>query len=82
VPIIATSTAVPPSNGRPDRRRAVWDFVLCVDLLDASPINVYERRESDADLLAFRGTGPDSGQTEQVLPAEVRKYRISATENP
>ena len=56
--------------------------MLCVDLLDASRINVYERRESDADLLAFRGTGPDSGQTEQVLPAEVRKYRISATENP
>jgi hypothetical protein len=43
---------------------------------------VYERWESDAHLERFRGSGPDAGQTAQIRDAQVRKYRISATEDP
>lgn len=57
------------------------DFTLTADLLDATRINVYERWESDDGLHAFRGSGPDTGQTEQILDADVRKYRISSTED-
>jgi quinol monooxygenase YgiN len=56
------------------------DFALTADLLDPSRINVYERWDSDRQLHAFRGTGPDSGQTEQIRDAQVLKYRVSATE--
>ncbi len=56
------------------------DFALTADLLDPARINVYERWNSDDELHAFRGSGPDSGQTEQIRAAEVLKYRISATE--
>jgi len=56
------------------------DFALSPDALDPARINVYERWSSDEELLAFRGSGPDAGQTEQIRGAEVLKYRISATE--
>lgn len=58
------------------------DFALSADLLDASRINVYERWESDEQLLEFRGSGPDGEQTAEILDATVAKYRISATEAP
>jgi quinol monooxygenase YgiN len=56
------------------------DFSLTADLLDPARINVYERWESDEQLLAFRGSGPDDAQTAQIRDADVRKYRISAVE--
>lgn len=58
------------------------DFALTADLLDPGRIDVFERWESDEDLHRFRGTGPDAGQSAQIRDAEVRKYRISATEDP
>jgi quinol monooxygenase YgiN len=58
------------------------DFGLSADLLDPARINVYERWASDEQLHAFRGSGPDAGQTEQIRAAEVLEYRISATEPP
>jgi quinol monooxygenase YgiN len=56
------------------------DFSLTADLLDPTRINVFERWESDEQLHAFRGSGPDSAQTAQIRDAEVLKYRIAATE--
>lgn len=58
------------------------DFALTADLLDPTRIDVYERWESDEDLHRFRGAGPDAGQTAEIRDAAVRKYRISATEDP
>ncbi len=43
---------------------------------------MYERWESDEHLERFRGSGPDAGQTTQLRDAHVRRYRISATEDP
>jgi quinol monooxygenase YgiN len=62
--------------------RGCLDFALAPDLVDPARINVFERWESDEDLMRFRGAGPDSDQTARILDAEVRKYRISATEDP
>jgi quinol monooxygenase YgiN len=56
------------------------DFSLTADLLDPTRINVFERWESDEQLLAFRGNGPDDAQTAEIRDADVRKYRISAVE--
>ena len=58
------------------------DFVLTADPVEPDRLNVYERWESDAHLERFRGSGPDTGQTAQIRDALVRKYRISATEDP
>jgi quinol monooxygenase YgiN len=61
------------------------DFTQAADPLDAERINVYERWESDEDLLLFRASGcPDEPQPDvpEVLAAKVRKYRISSVEAP
>ncbi|BCB87184.1 putative quinol monooxygenase [Phytohabitans suffuscus] len=58
------------------------DFALTADLLEPGRVNVFERWESDEDLAAFRGAGPDDGQAAQILDASVSKYRISAVEAP
>ncbi|GAA2671037.1 antibiotic biosynthesis monooxygenase [Streptomyces aculeolatus] len=58
------------------------DFALSADLAEPDRINVYERWESDEDLLRFRGSGPDDSQTSRILDAEVHKYRISTVEAP
>ena len=58
------------------------DFAITADPVEPDRVNVYERWESDAHLERFRGSGPDTGQTAQIRDALVRKYRISATEDP
>lgn len=71
-----------PWSSRPAERPAAWIFSLTADLIDPGRINIHERWESDQQLLAFRGYGPDADQQEQILGADVHKYRISAVEAP
>lgn len=59
-----------------------FDFVQAADPVEPDRINVYERWESDADLLAFRSSGPDEGALPEIRSAEVHKFRISAIEPP
>ncbi len=61
------------------------DFVQAADPLDPERINVYERWESDEDLLRFRTSGDPAAPAPDVpdlLSAEVRKYRIAGVEAP
>jgi len=58
------------------------DFVQAADPLDDGRINVFERWESDADLLAFRESGGSQDDVPDLLGADVAKYRISAVESP
>lgn len=58
------------------------DFSLSPDLVEDDRINVYERWESDEDLERFRASGPSSDQQAEITDADVRKYRISAVEEP
>lgn len=56
------------------------DFALGADLLDPARINVYERWTSEAQLHAFRGSGPDDGQQAAILDADVREYDATHTQ--
>lgn len=57
------------------------DFSLTADVLVDGRINVYERWDSEEELMAFRGEGPDEEQQAEVLDASVRRYQI-ASEGP
>jgi len=58
------------------------DFVQAADPIDPGRINVYERWDSDADLEAFRASGPEGGLDDvpELDGADVRRYRVSAVE--
>ena len=58
------------------------DFALTADPLDPGRVNVYERWRSDEELDAFRGAGPADALGDRIRAAEVRRYGISATEDP
>jgi quinol monooxygenase YgiN len=58
------------------------DFALSADTLDATRVNVFERWQSEADLLAFRGSGPDGDTGARILGADVHRYVISGVEPP
>ncbi len=55
-------------------------FTLTADLLEPGRINIYERWESDEQLMTFRASGPSSEQQTAILDASVNRYRISAVE--
>jgi hypothetical protein len=42
-------------------------------------VNVYEEWDSDADLEAFRGDGPSSDLTVDILRADVARHRIASS---
>lgn len=63
------------------------DFVQAADPIDPSRINVYERWENDADVAAFRASGPPETADEakalpEIVSADVRRFRISSVEAP
>jgi quinol monooxygenase YgiN len=58
------------------------DFSITADTLDGSRVNLFECWETEAHLLEFRGSGPDSGLALRIRSASVAKYRISAVEDP
>ena len=53
------------------------DFSITADLLDPGRINVYERWESQADVEAFRGSGPSGDQQDAMLGASVAEYDVA-----
>lgn len=58
------------------------DFVQTADPIDPSRINIYERWESDEDLHRFRTSGGPEPDVPELSSMDVRKYRISAVEEP
>ncbi|BCY08088.1 putative quinol monooxygenase [Actinoplanes sp. L3-i22] len=58
------------------------DFTQSADPIESGRILVYERWESDDDLLAFRDSGGPDLDLPPLLSADVHKYRISAVEAP
>jgi quinol monooxygenase YgiN len=57
-------------------------FAITADPVDPQRVCVFERWETEADLLAFRGSGPSDGQQAAILGADVRRYTISAVGDP
>ena len=58
------------------------DFVQAADPLDADRINVFERWEDEEHLLAFRGGGQPAADSPPIRSAAVKRYVISAVEEP
>jgi quinol monooxygenase YgiN len=58
------------------------DFVQAADSLDPSRINVFERWDSEDHLLAFRGAGQPASDSPPIRSANVKRYVISAVEDP
>ncbi|MFV2113533.1 putative quinol monooxygenase [Micromonospora sp. LOL_025] len=58
------------------------DFAIGADLVEPGRINVYERWESEEQLLDFRGAGPAEEQAVAIRGAEVHRYLISGVEAP
>lgn len=55
------------------------DFAICADLVDAGRVNVYERWASQADVEAFRGSGPSGSQQAALLAASVAEYDVAGS---
>ncbi|HEY5384334.1 MAG TPA: antibiotic biosynthesis monooxygenase family protein [Acidimicrobiales bacterium] len=58
------------------------DFVQAADPLDPSRINIFERWESEDHLLAFRGAGQPASDPPPIQSGNVKRYVISAVEEP
>ena len=58
------------------------DFSITADTIDASGVRVFERWESEEQLLAFRGSGPSDGQQTAITDAAVHRYIISSVQAP
>jgi quinol monooxygenase YgiN len=58
------------------------DFSITADSVDPARIRIYERWESEDQLLAFRGAGPTSDQQAQILEADVKRYITSSVGAP
>lgn len=54
------------------------EYAITADLVDAGRIVVFERWESQADVEAFRGSGPGDEQGAAIIEASVAEYDISA----
>lgn len=55
------------------------DFAITADSLDVGRINVYECWETEEELEAFRGSGPDSDTADRILDASVVRYSVSGS---
>jgi heme-degrading monooxygenase HmoA len=56
------------------------DYAVTADTLDPRRVDVFERWESEAALLAFRGAGPPGDMAARILDADVRRYVIASVE--
>ncbi|MGF1473037.1 MAG: putative quinol monooxygenase [Rubrobacteraceae bacterium] len=58
------------------------DFSITADGIDPTRVCIYERWDSEDQLLAFRGAGVGTNQQAQVLDADVKRYAISSVGGP
>jgi quinol monooxygenase YgiN len=58
------------------------DFVQAADPIDPRRINVFERWDTEDHLLAFRGAGQPESDSPPIQSADVKRYVISAVEEP
>ena len=52
------------------------DFVVAADPLESNRVNIYEEWETEDQLVAFRGNGPDDGMTSLIAHAAVRQREV------
>jgi quinol monooxygenase YgiN len=64
------------------RSTGCHDFVVAADPIEPDRVNVYERWDSEASLTAFRGEGPSSELSAEILRADVQRHQVSASGPP
>jgi quinol monooxygenase YgiN len=55
------------------------DFVVAADPVEHDRVNVYEQWETEAELESFRGEGPDSGLSSDIVRADVSRHQVSSS---
>jgi len=55
------------------------DFVVAADPVEPDRVNVYEQWETEAELEAFRGAGPDSDLNSDIVSADVSRHQVSSS---
>ncbi|HLS77292.1 MAG TPA: antibiotic biosynthesis monooxygenase family protein [Nocardia sp.] len=60
------------------KARGCLDFAIGPDLVEPGRINVFERWATREDVEAFRGSGPEQGQSAAMLDAAVAEFDIAA----
>jgi quinol monooxygenase YgiN len=56
------------------------DYSITADTVDPDRIVIYERWQSEHELLAFRESGPSDEQQAAILDAGVKRYTISSVD--
>ena len=72
VPVVAAARVAP----------GCLDFSVTADTVDTAVVRIFERWETEASLVAFRGTGPEADQQIQVLAGDVRSYEVASVGEP
>ena len=76
--LAATADVAPQARAFP----GCLDFVQAADPVEPGRINIFERWESDEDLMRFRRSGGPEIDLPDLRAADVHKFRISAVEAP
>jgi quinol monooxygenase YgiN len=58
------------------------DFSITADTVDPARIRIFERWEDEAQLLAFRGSGPRDSHQAAIVDADVRRYGVASVGDP
>lgn len=73
--LVASRAAIIAARGASGCR----DFVVAADPVEVDRVNVYEEWESESQLEAFRGTGPERELMRLIKRAEVRRHRVASS---
>jgi quinol monooxygenase YgiN len=58
------------------------DYSITADSVDPSVVRIFERWETEEQLLAFRGSGPSDDQQAAIVAADVKRYGVSSVGDP
>ena len=58
------------------------DFSITADSVEPEQVRIYERWETEEQLLAFRGDGVGEDQQAAILDADVKRYTIASVGDP
>jgi quinol monooxygenase YgiN len=61
------------------RTKGCRDFVVAADPLEPGRVNVHEEWESEAELEAFRGNGPEPDLAVDILHADVARHHVASS---
>ena len=73
--LAASRKAMVQARGAPGCR----DFVVAADPLEPGRVNVHEEWDSEAELEAFRGDGPESDLAGDIVRADVARHHVASS---